>query len=218
MPFTLKLVSKEEHRRIWDFRDEALTLLRLDLGSTPQPYAALAWYATRLPLNASWRWYRELATAMRGLDPIHSQAWDFRITVKTYFSLGTDILDLYREGSAAEGEREIRAHLHRRIRDWANIHLCSHDELMCLSVANNQPEPGEITFWMKRPMPTSALPLQTLAGCIEYTKPVAEKLVKIGNDSYERHFDPWPLSQEELMAALKEIEQQWFAPPVEAAA
>jgi len=217
MLFTLRrLDSDVPDLHTWTFADgelHALTMYR-SRSANLVPITLLDWSCeSALTLPGLRRRYRRLATALKALDPLHSAVWDFAVSLHIDFCLGTgsdtggvvgtDELHLFHGGPMAD--REITARLRRRAKDWMCAHFSSHDDQMSLSCGRAS---SEVAFVLEHPAPVSALPISALADCIESTKPRACRYEGAG----QRVFEPWPLSRRELMAALEQIEKEWFPP------
>jgi len=237
MTYSLIVPPRQENQAFRSYGNGHVHLLQLyqsrfdpSQKQGEKQWATLFWHGTMPRLSALYQQYRHIIDAFCRTDPGHEP---------TYIS-GTEIRIWFGDGSAgyrmpanmmgditcqiwSDGKRsrnEIRSLFRRREKDWTTARIGVLRDSLSLK-ANSFPD-GETEFTLADGI--SVLPLPELADYIESTTPQAlwyeptGAAAQDGNPLVEERSQPWPLSREQLMDALKEIEKQWFVPPEAVAA
>lgn len=201
----------------------------------PTHRVVLAWQGTVRRLPAFYGNYQRIVSALCESSPHYAPMWNSSLEIDVWFDLPAET-----EGDqTACGEETLAFHnglipaargmidslLSCRAADWRIVAIASDDRddpaaLRLLATNGNGRAAEELECAFRDFVPNRIeLPLDAIADLIESAQPQACRYVptgekRRGEDVCEAAYEPWPLSREELMAALAQIEAEWSEMPL----
>ena len=191
--------------------------------------SSLCWHGTIPSLTKLHAHYRRIASALGALcAPEYAHRYVGREQICINFGSGVGAssdsgaanivtLDVYSENGSSAGE--IKALFRRRKRDWGMVTISSereHDLIRppYLLLRADRVISHDLEFAVS--VPCAGFPAETLADLIESTSPRSYIFESVptgdGKSEFQIRHEPWPLSRKELMAALEQVENEWFPP------
>jgi len=198
------------------------------MRNAPSPYSFLGWYGSMSSLADFYKHYKKIAKALGALAPDEHKGKYLGITaMDVQFGPinSADSCDVETVGAfnlsapSADGfaEREMRRYIRQRESDWLMVSIAS-GPINTINVLRLPPvaliASRKVARFMgfQMGLPGAGFPVQELTSFIESSNPQAAVFLRTGSDAVEMQFSLWPISHTELIAALKEVEQEWFAP------